>query len=127
MRKAVRVEYARLPNTVLYEGFVEVVLLSDNKEAEPLPEDEIDRTDIEASMFEVFLAEAHDMLQAHPDYALVFAARKTGSSDVASTMIISEDLRVMLRDDLEKALSHWAPLSRTVHVRERKIQNAERT
>jgi len=128
MKKAFKVEYGRIPNTVSYCCAISTVYLADNPDEAPPTEDVLSNITFVDVPFETIVSALHDLLSRHPDYSVLIAPGKvTGRTllvEEGTGTLLADNVRDMIRDDIEKALDYWAPTSRTVHVRGKETQNA---
>lgn len=127
MKKAFKVVYGRVPGTVLYRGHVSIAYITDKPDEEAPTSANTRRIIVfNDSPFDMIVSDLHDLLNKRPEYALLIASGKVVGDDVdaSNVTLVADNIRTMIKDDLEKALDYWAPMSRTVHVRGKERQNA---
>jgi len=111
---AIRMHFWREPGTEMYSGSIDTVGVTQESEK---PYEGAVPTEIEnlsSCPLDMFISSVHDRLKTNPDHLILM---QQGAVDKNKYSMLPEDMRVLIRDDLEGALDQWAPTSRIVHVR----------
>jgi len=112
----IKVEYIRIPKTAVYNAVMEVTEVT--KEEEDINEVLLSGRSLPTSSMEEIIKAVHQTLQEYPE-AEVEMGHRTKNTKLTR---LGNDLRDMIRDDLPSALASWAPIHRTIHVRDKEIQ-----
>lgn len=114
--KMIKVEYIRIPKSVVYNAVVQVMeIIADIDVEETMIEDH----SLQTVSMEDIIRVLHKKLQQYPDATVTMGPR----SKKTQLTEFKEDLRNLIRDNLPEALERFAPIHRTIHVRDKETRD----
>jgi len=112
----IKVEYIRIPKATHYNAIVECTeVVKDDKEVN---ETSLWGESHQAVSMEDLIQVLHKKLNEHPDARITMGPRTKKTKLVQ----LGDDLRDLIRDNLPEALVAFAPIHRTVRVRDKEMQ-----
>jgi hypothetical protein len=112
----IRVEYIRIPKATVYNAIVDCTKVEAEDE-EKIRETVLWGESHQAVSMEDLIQIIHKKLASHPDARITMGPR---TKDTKLTQL-GDDLRDMIRDNLPEALVAFAPIHRTVRIRDKEI------
>ena len=106
----IKVEYIRIPKSTMYNATINCMDVTKEEETPLWGESH------PAVSMEDLIQVLHKKLRAHPDATIEMGPRTKQTKLIQ----LGDDLRDMIRDNLPEALVAFAPIHRTVRVRDSK-------
>lgn len=110
----IKVEYIRIPKSIVYNAVVDCTKVV--AEGETTKETVVWGESHQAVSMEDLIQVLHKKLANHPDARITMGPR---TKDTKLTQL-GDDIRDMIRDNLPEALVAFAPIHRTVRIRDNK-------
>lgn len=112
----IELRYERIPKRTEYNGRLKVTSIE--KDEDRVVEMELRNTVFAAVPMSQLVTNVHAELQEYPDAGVTMIKEPWEKGDQRPRgQELQEDMRLLIRDNLQEALKMFEPICRTVHVR----------